>query len=132
MNLINDIVDTHLAAYCEADPVIRTELLHAAWTETGAIIDPPLGGTGLDGISAAADSVLQHFPGHRFVRTSEIDAHHTFARYSWALTDRDGAIAVTGTDFVETDDNGQLVRIVGFFGELVGSTHRAEPTPSVT
>jgi hypothetical protein len=118
MNSITEIVDTHLAAYCEPDQAKRLDLLTNVWVATGAIIDPPLDGAGIDGIAAAADAVLSHFPNHRFVRTSNIDAHHRFARYSWSLVDPDGTAAVTGTDFVETDDNGQLVRIVGFFGDL--------------
>ena len=64
------------------------------------------------------DTVLTHFPGHTFRRTSEIDAHHTFGRYSWELVGPDGATAVIGTDIVEVDDTGQLSRIIGFFGDV--------------
>lgn len=118
MNPITDTVDTHLTAYCEPDQTIRLDLLRQVWNPSGAIIDPPLDGTGIDGISAATDAVLSHFAGHRFVRTSDVDTHHNFGRYTWALAGPDGAIAVTGTDFVEIDDNGQLVRVIGFFGDL--------------
>lgn len=118
MNPISDTVDTHLAAYCEPDPTTRLDLLRTVWTPSGTIIDPPLDGTGIDGISTAADAVLSHFPGHRFIRTSSVDLHHSFGRYNWALTGPDDAIAVTGTDFIETDDNGHLVRIIGFFGDV--------------
>jgi hypothetical protein len=111
-------VDTHLAAYCEPDPARRADLIASVWSARGSVFDPPFEGSGHDGISAMTDTVLTHFPGHRFRRTSEIDAHHVFGRYSWELVAPDGATAVTGTDIVEVDDAGQLTRIIGFFGEV--------------
>jgi hypothetical protein len=65
------------------------------------------------------DAVLAHYPDHTFTRTTAVDAHHTFARYGWALNGPDGTAAVTGTDFVEVDASGRLTRIVGFFGDPV-------------
>jgi hypothetical protein len=111
-------VDTHLAAYCDPDPVRRADLIASVWSQDGAVFDPPFEGTGHDGIAAMTDTVLTHFPAHTFRRTSEVDAHHTFARYSWELVGPDGAVAVTGTDIVEFADDGRLTRIVGFFGDV--------------
>jgi hypothetical protein len=111
-------IDTHLAAYCEPDPARRADPIAAVWSPTGAVYDPPFEGAGHDGIAAMTDTVLTHFPGHVFRRTSEIDAHHTFARYNWALDGPDGVPAVTGTDIAELDDAGRLVRIIGFFGDV--------------
>ncbi len=111
-------VDTHLKAYCEPDPATRAELLAAVWAPTGALFDPPFEGEGLDAIAAMTDVVLTHYAGHTFRRTTDIDAHHTFARYGWELVAPDGTAAVTGTDIVEIDAEGRLTRIVGFFGPL--------------
>jgi hypothetical protein len=111
-------VDTHLKAYCEPDPATRAELLAAVWAPTGALFDPPFEGEGLDAIAAMTDVVLTHYAGHTFRRTTDIDAHHTFARYGWELVGPDGTAAVTGTDIVEIDAEGRLTRIVGFFGPL--------------
>lgn len=111
-------VDTHLKAYCEPDPATRAELLAAVWAPTGALFDPPFEGEGLDAIAAMTDVVLTHYAGHTFRRTTDIDAHHTFARYGWELVAPDGTVAVTGTDIVEIDAEGRLTRIVGFFGPL--------------
>ena len=115
-------VDTHLAAYCEPDPVRRGDLVASVWAPEGAVFDPPFEGAGHDGIAAMTDTVLTHFPGHTFRRTTEIDAHHTFGRYGWALVGPDGATAVTGTDIVEFDDDGRLTKIIGFFGDLAPIT----------
>jgi hypothetical protein len=117
MSDITTVVDKHLAGYCEADPAVRTELIAAAWAETGSLIDPPFDGTGRDGIAAMAETVLTHYAGHTFRRTTEVDTHHQFGRYGWALVGPDGAVAVSGTDYIEFDDDGRLVRIVGFFGD---------------
>jgi hypothetical protein len=111
-------VDIHLAAYCEPDPARRNALIASVWSPHGAVFDPPFEGAGHDGISAMTDTVLTHFPGHTFRRTSDIDAHHMFGRYGWELVAPDGTTAVSGTDIVEVDDRGQLTRIVGFFGDV--------------
>ena len=111
-------VDTHLAGYCEPDRAKRTELLTSVWAADGTLIDPPFDGTGPAAIADMVDAVLQHYPGHRFERTTAVDAHHEFARYGWALVAADGTPAVQGYDIVQLDGDGKLARIVGFFGDL--------------
>lgn len=112
-------IDAHLRAYCEPDAELRADLVAKAWTPAGVLVDPPFDGAGHDGISAMADGVLVHYPAHRFERTTEVDAHHAFARYGWSLVAPDGTVAVTGTDVVEFGDDGRLARVVGFFGDPV-------------
>ncbi len=111
-------VDGHLAAYSEPDASRRAALLAQAWTDDGRLIDPPLTGEGHDGISAMADAVQQHYAGHRFRRTSAVDAHHHRLRFTWELVGPDGNVAVTGSDFAELAPDGRLRRVTGFFGEL--------------
>jgi len=111
-------IDTHLAAYCEPNPERRSELIAASWSSNATLIDPPFDGEGHEGIAAMAGIVLTHYVDHTFRRTTAIDAHHTFARYGWELVGPDGTVAVNGTDIAELDDDGRLVRIVGFFGDL--------------
>ncbi len=112
-------IDIHLAAYCDPDPVRRCELIASVWHTDGALIDPPFEGAGRSEIAAMTDVVLTHYAGHTFRRTTNVDSHHHFARYGWELVDADGTVAVGGTDIVEFDDAGRLVRIIGFFGDLV-------------
>lgn len=115
---ITETIDRHLEAYALADANRRNELVAASWNVDGTLTDPPLAGRGRAEISALADVVLTHYAGHRFQRTTAVDTHHEFARYGWDLVGPDGAIAVSGTDFVELDEEGKLLRIVGFFGPL--------------
>jgi len=112
------LVDIHLAAYAEPDRARRTDLLGQVWADAGQLLDPPFDGTGIAAIADLADAVLQHYPAHTFRRTTAVDEHHTFSRYGWELVGPDGAVAVTGTDVAEVVD-GRIVRIVGFFGDLV-------------
>ncbi len=128
MSDIATIVDTHLAGYCEPDPATRAELIATAWAETASMIDPPFDGSGRAGIAAMTDVLLTHYAGHTFRRTTSVDTHHNFGRYDWSLVAADGSVAVAGTDFVEVDDAGQLVRIVGFFGGLAGAGSSASPS----
>jgi hypothetical protein len=112
------LVDTHLAAYCEPDPAKRATLVAEVWSAHGRLVDPPFDGAGHDGIAAMADTVLTHYAGHRFERTTPVDEHHGHARYGWALVAPDGTPAVTGTDFVELAPDGTIRCIIGFFGDL--------------
>ena len=66
-------------------PLDATPSSHPAWNVDGELLDPPLEGQGRAEISALADVVLAHYAGHRFERTTAVDAHHGFARYGWDL-----------------------------------------------
>ena len=111
-------IDTYLDAYAEPDAARRNRLVEKVWAADGELLDPPIDGSGRAGISALADVVNTHYPAHTFHRTSGIDAHHQVARYAWELRGPDGTVAVSGVDVAEVDDHGQLVRVVGFFGDL--------------
>jgi len=118
MTNITDTIDTHLAGYCEPDQAKRAELLTAAWSANGELVDPPMDGRGVDAIAGLVDAVLTHYPDHRFERTTAVDEHHGFARYGWALVSAEGTAAVAGTDFAQVDNDGKLMRVIGFFGDL--------------
>lgn len=117
MTDITSTIDTHLAAYCEPDRGKRTELIASAWSEDGAVVDPPIDGRGRTGIADIVDALLAQFPGHHFERTTAVDAHHDHARYGWALVAPDGNVTLAGTDFATVGTDGKLTRVVGFFGE---------------
>ena len=115
-------VDTWLQAYGETDDATRAGLIAQAWAPDGVLVDPPFQGTGHAEIAALAGAAQGQFPGHTFLRTSEIDAHHDVARYTWELVGPDGVTAVAGTDVALVGADGRLRYVAGFFGE---------PTPRV-
>lgn len=111
-------VDTYLAAWNETDPARRKTLIESAWATDGRYIDPLLESEGHSGISAMVAGVHEHYQGHKFRRTSEVDAHHDLVRFGWELAAPDGSVTVAGIDIGELDGKGKLRRITGFFGEL--------------
>ena len=112
-------VDTWLQAYGETDDAVRAALIERVWHPEGVLVDPPFGGTGHAEINALAGAAQGQFPGHTFRRTSEIDAHHDVARYTWELVGPDGTVAVAGTDVVLLGADGRLQYVAGFFGDPV-------------
>ena len=117
MNDLTETIDTYLEAYGETDPARRATLIEQAWAPDGQLIDPPLDAAGHDGIDGMFAAVQSQFPGHTFRRSTEVDAHHAFARYGWQLVAADGSVTLAGTDVAEVDESGRLVRVTGFFGE---------------
>jgi hypothetical protein len=113
---LDRLVDTHLAAYAEPDAARRLALLKDSWSLEGRLIDPPFDATGHQGISNQAAMLLGQFPGHRFERTTAIDAHHEVLRYGWRLVNPAGTAVVEGIDVVDLDVDGRISRVVGFFG----------------
>ncbi len=115
------LIDTHLESLAESDAERRRRLIAATWASDGRMIDPPLDGTGHDGITVMAEAMQAQFPGSRFRRCTVIDTHHGFARYGWELVAPDGSVALTGTDIAEVADEGRLARVVGFFGHMAAA-----------
>jgi len=113
---LDHLVDTHLAAYAEPDAAHRLQLLRSVWSTEGRLVDPPFESRGHQGISDQAATLLSQFPGHRFERTTAVDAHHPTLRYGWRLVSPAGAAVVEGIDVADLDVDGRLSRVVGFFG----------------
>jgi hypothetical protein len=118
MSDLEATIDTYLTAYSEPDPAVRLPLLERAFVADAKLIDPPIDGEGHQGISDMMTAVLGHYAGHTFRRVSGIDEHHGFARYGWEMQAPDGTVALAGLDIVEVDDDGRIVRVVGFLGPL--------------
>ena len=115
------LVDSWLDAYCDPDAGRRLAAIRQGWHPEGRLVDPPLEARGHQGISDQAATLLSQFPGHRFERSTAIDAHHQSLRYGWRLRDAQGATVLEGLDVVDLDVDGRIARIVGFFG--------AQPAP---
>jgi len=115
MSKFTDVIDRYIAMWNETDAERRRELIARTWTDTSSYLDPMLQGEGQCGIDAMVQGVQARFPGHRFRRTSEVDAHHDRVRFTWELAPGGGAALVTGTDFGVVAADGRLQAITGFF-----------------
>src|SRR5215216_1520928 len=98
MSDVATTVDTYLAMWNETDGALRAEHIERAWTADGRYVDPALETEGHRALSDMVAAVHERFPGHRFRRVSEIDAHHDELRFGWELAAPDGAVAVAGVD----------------------------------
>jgi hypothetical protein len=113
MREVQEVVDRYIGAWNETDPAKRRELIGRTWTEGGKYLDPLMAGEGQEGIDAMIEAVQSRFPGYRFRRTSEIDAHHDRVRFSWELGPDGGAPLAGGLD-VGVIADGRLRSITGF------------------
>jgi SnoaL-like domain len=118
MHDVTTTVDTYLAAWNEPDVTTRAELIESAWATDGRYVDPLLEADGHGAISEMVSAVQSQYPGQRFRRLSGVDAHHNQVRFAWELSGDAGDVTVRGIDIGELADDGRLVRITGFFGEL--------------
>ncbi len=72
-----------------------------------------MGGEGHDRIDAMTAGVQARFPGLRFRRTSNVDAHHDRVRFGWELGP-DGGPALAGGLDVGVVVDGRLQTVTGF------------------
>jgi len=118
MGDITSTVDTYLAMWNEADAAQRERYIEQAWTTDGSYVDPLLEADGRAALSEMVAAVHDQYAGHRFRRTSGVDAHHDQVRFGWELAAPDGAVTVAGIDIGTVASDGRLRSITGFFGEL--------------
>jgi hypothetical protein len=113
MTDITTIVDNYIAAWNEADPSRRREIVAETFTDDATYLDPLMSGEGQDGIDALIAGAQQQFPGHRFELSPGPDAHHDRVRFAWSLLGEDGPVA-GGVDFATVADDGRLRAVTGF------------------
>ena len=118
MSDVTKVVDTYIAMWNETDTAKRAELIASAWSATARYQDPLLEAEGHQALSEMVATVHSHYPGHQFRRVSAVDMHHELVRFGWELFGPDGSITVAGIDVGVVDDDGKLLRIAGFFGDL--------------
>src|SRR5918911_1082706 len=109
-----NVIDIYLDALNEGDDAARAKLVAQAFTEDARFSDPLLEAAGRDEIARLAPVVQAQFPGARFRRTTEVDAHHDFIRFGWELRAEDGSVIVAGIDAGVIAADGRLARVVGF------------------
>ena len=114
---LTDVVDAYIDMWNEEDADRRAELIRTAWADDARYRDPLLEADGHAGLGEMVVTVQGHYPGHRFRRTSGVDAHHDVARFGWELVAPDGAVVVAGVDVATLADDGRLRTILGFFGD---------------
>jgi hypothetical protein len=111
-----DLIDRYIAIWNETDAARRRDLIARTWTEAATYVDPMLRSQGRAEIDAMVAAVQAKYPGHRFRRTSAVDAHNDRVRFAWELAPEDGPTLVKGVDFAVIGGPGErLAAVIGFF-----------------
>lgn len=112
-----ETLDHMLAAWNEPDSGRVRGHLDKALADDVRFVDPSIDVTGIDGFEANCHDVRAKIPGAVYSRTSGVDSHHGFYRYHWAIHLQSKPI-VSGFDVVETDADGRVRCVIGFFGPV--------------
>jgi len=117
MDNLTELIDRYIAVWNETDPGHRRALITQTWTEDARYVDPVLEAAGAASIDAMVCGVHERFPGHRFRRTGDPDAHHDRVRFTWELAPEGGAAVVKGIDFAIVAGE-RLQTVTGFFDHV--------------
>ena len=117
-----ETVTAYGEAWNEPDEGKRRALLEAAWADDGTYVDPTAEADGRDALLAHIAGFQQGMPGARIETRSDVQEHHGWGRFAWALVGPDGADVMEGFDVCEFAADGRLQRIVGFFGPFATAT----------
>jgi hypothetical protein len=117
---MSDVPDAflhYLAAWNESDTSqVRAHLEHAVSPDV-LFVDPANTTRGLDELEAMIVKARRDRPGAEYLRTSGVDGHNQRYRYLWEVR-MDGKVVMPGMDVATVDDDGRILRIDGFFGEI--------------
>lgn len=113
----DSLVDTYIDAWNETDPARRRDLVARAFTADAQYCDPMLEGVGHAGLDAMLQAVQDRFPGCRFRRIGQAEAHHDRLRFTWALVPESGTTLAAGTDVAVVAPDGRLRCVTGFLDQ---------------
>ena len=106
-----------MAAWNEPDPDKVRGHLEKALAPEVRFVDPSIDVRGIDGFEANVHEVKASIPGAVYARASKVDSQHNFHRYHWTIH-QDGKLLLPGFDVTQTNEDGMVVCVMGFFGEL--------------
>ncbi|MDQ2815527.1 MAG: nuclear transport factor 2 family protein [Actinomycetota bacterium] len=118
MQEIHGVIEGYIAAWNEADPGRRRELIDSVWAADGSYTDPLADVRGRDGIDAVIAAVQQQFPGLVFSLSGPVDVNHAQARFSWHLGPVGGEPLVIGFDVAVLAEDGQIGAVYGFLDKV--------------
>jgi hypothetical protein len=111
-------IDLYTAAWAETDRARQQALLARCWTPDTTYEDPQTPAVrGTDALLAVIAGFHQAWPGARISLNSAVEEYRQVGRFNWILQQPTGSTTY-GTDFVEFNDQNQLIRVVGFFSHL--------------
>lgn len=112
-----EALDKMLAAWNEPDPARVRGHLDQALAPDVRFVDPSIDLTGIDAFEKNVHEVHRRLPGAVYSRTSGVDSQHGFHRYHWEIH-QNAKLIVPGFDVTQTDEQGRVVCVIGFFGPI--------------
>jgi hypothetical protein len=113
-------IDQVMAALFVADEGERMQVLHRHVAPDLIYVSPEAVFEGAEGLSDAFSRYRNEAWWHTALRrTSPIDLHHGYFRFTWERVER-GATAMAGWSFGSLDDGGAIRRVVSFEGLVPG------------
>lgn len=106
-----------LEAWNETDPGRVRGHLEAALAADVVFVDPTIETRGIAEFERNVLDFRAKYPDAVLRRASGIDSHHGLHRYSWEIVVASKVI-LRGFDVAETDAEGLVKRVLGFFGPL--------------
>lgn len=120
----SETIDRYCRAWSDPDPATRQELLAGVWAVNATYTDPTVHAEGAHAPLAHISKVQSNRPGARVLRTTELDQHHSLARFGFHALSSDGAVLRQGIDVAFLAADGRRIeRIIGFFGPLLKVTN---------
>ena len=104
---VEQAVDGYVAAWNEADPLVRAELLAAAVTDDFEFTGPTGTFRGREAVEGLIVALQTRMAGATVARTGPIDGR----TFRWSIVTAEGATLLEGIDEVETAADGRLSRI---------------------
>jgi len=112
-----EALDHMLEAWNEPDSARVRRHLDKALSSSVRFADPTIDVSGIDGFEQNVHEVKSKIPGAVYSRTSGVDSQHNYHRYHWAIH-QEGKLLLSGFDVAETDEQGKVSCVIGFFGEI--------------
>lgn len=98
----------------ETNSEARIKLIKSIWLEESTYEDPTISIKGSTAFNAMVDGFYKHFPGATLV-AGPLLAKDNFYTWSWEIFDSNKKRLVVGRDFVEINEKGQILKVIGFF-----------------
>ena len=106
-----------LDAWNERDLTRVREHLDAALAADVVFIDPTIETRGIEEFEKNVRDFRAKYPAAILRRSSVVDSHHNLHRYSWEIV-INSQVFLIGFDVTETNAEGKVTRVLGFFGPL--------------
>lgn len=109
--------DAMFAAWNERDLSKVRDHLEQALSPDVEFIDPTIITRGIDEFEQNVREFRTKYPQADIRRSANLDSHHQLHRYSWEIS-VNSKVFLMGMDVTETNAQGKVTRVLGFFGPL--------------